>query len=225
MKDPNLPSMPHRVEMWRTIRWIGLGVCFIAALYYLVVRPVERGISGTKSTVEQALDKVLGVVTNSSTRIVEGRAEIAETSEITELSLLEMRMNATRSFEREEYMMNYVPMGTKKVIIRGRYRVKVGYKLKPGISLRIEDGKPIANFPKAEILSVELLDFEVLNEESGWLNKVTPADRAAVLRELRDQMKAEAESSGVLETAESTLRTRLRDLLGADSVTIEQTPP
>jgi hypothetical protein len=103
--------------------------------------------------------------------------------------------------------------------------VKGGYRLKDGISLRMENGKPVARFPKPEILSVELLDYETLSEDSGWLNRIQPADRAQILRELRDQMRQEAEKSGLLDTVERSLRTRLRDLLGAESVSVEQALP
>lgn len=217
--------MPHRVEMWRTFRWIGISVLFIAALYLLVLQPVERALRTTRVSVERGLDRVLGVITNSGTRIAEGQAEVAETTEISELSILEMKMNATRAFEKEDFVLKYLPLGTKKLIVRGHYTVKAGYRLTPGVSLRMEKGQPVAKFPKPEILSVELTDFEVLNEESGWLNKITAEDRAAVLRDLREQMRQEAARSGILETADSTLKTRLRDLLGADSVRLEQEFP
>lgn len=217
--------MPHRVEMWKTLRWTGISALLIAALYLLVLQPVERAVNGTRASVERGLDRVLGAITNSDTRILEGKAEITETAEVSELSLLEMNMNATRAFEKEDFVLQYLPLGTKKLIVRGHYKVKAGYRLVPGVSLRMEKGQPVANFPKPEILSVELTDFEVLNEESGWLNKITAVDRAAVLRDLREQMRQEAARSGILETAESTLRTRLRDLLGVDSVRIEQALP
>lgn len=220
-----LPVMPHQVEMWRTLRWIGIALLLIGALYLLVLRPMEHFISGTANRLEKGLDRVLGAITNSDTRIVEGRAEIVETTEISELSLLEMKMSATRAFENEGYLLKYLPAGTKKLIVRGHYQVKAGYRLKPGISLRVEKGQPIAKFPKADILSVELTDFEILNEEDGWLNKVTAEDRAAVLRELREQMRQEAIKSGILDTASSSLRTRLRDLLGVESVRIEEDLP
>jgi hypothetical protein len=38
-------------------------------------------------------------------------------------------------------------------------------------------------------------------------------------------MRQEAEKSGLLDTVESSLRTRLRDLLGAESVSVEQALP
>ncbi|MES2924043.1 MAG: DUF4230 domain-containing protein [Verrucomicrobiota bacterium] len=216
--------MEHRVEMWRTFRRAITLLAIIAGTWFLAVRPIERALSGTKTSFERGLQQVLAAVTNTDTRIVEGRAEIVETAEISELSLLEMRMSATRTIEKAESFSG-LPLGTKKLIVRGHYTVKGGYRLKDGVSLRMDKGKPVARFPKPEILSVELLDFDVLSEDSGWMNKVQPADRAQILRELRNQMREEAEKSGLLETVDSTLRTRLRDLLGAESVTVEQALP
>jgi hypothetical protein len=217
--------MEHRAEMWRTARRTITAVAIVGGLYFLVVAPLERAISGTKASVERGLAQVLGAITNTDTRTVEGRAEIVETSEISELSLLEMRMSATRTIEKSEEFSGLIPLGTKKLIVRGHYQVKAGYRLREGVSLRMEGGKPVARFPKPEILSVELIDFDVLSEDSGWLNKVQPADRAQILRELREQMREEARKSGLLDTVEATLRTRLRDLLGAETVTVEQDLP
>jgi hypothetical protein len=217
--------MQHRVEMWKTLRRGLTLAAIIGGAYFLAVRPIERALSGTKNSIERSLQQVLGAITNTDTRIVEGRAEIIATAEIAELSLLEMRMSATRTIEKSEEFSGIIPLGTKRLIVRGHYTVKGGYRLKDGVSLRMENGKPVARFPKPEILSVELLDFDVLSEDSGWLNKIQPSDRAQILRELRNQMREEAEKSGLLDTVESSLRTRLRDLLGAESVSVEQALP
>lgn len=211
--------------MWRTLRRAISAVAIIAGIYFLAIRPIERALSGTKASIENGLKEVLGAITNRDTRIVEGKAEIVETAEIAELSLLEMRMSATRTIEKSEQFSGIIPLGTKKLIVRGHYTVKGGYRLKNGISLRMENGKPVATFPKPEVLSVELIDFDVLSEDSGWLNKIQPADRAQILRELRDQMREEAARSGLLDTVESSLRTRLRDLLGVESASVEQVLP
>ncbi len=217
--------MKDHTEMWKTIRRVVTCIGIIVGVWLLVVAPVERVMSGARKDLSRGLDKVLGAITHSSTRVVEGRAEIVETTEISELSLLEMRMNATRTFENEGYVLKYLPTGTKKLIIRGHYQVKAGYRLKPGISLRVENGQPVARFPKPEILSVELVDFDVLNEESGIFNRIQAEDRAQVLRELREQMRLEAIRSGMLETVDITLKTRLRDLLDVDAVEIERERP
>jgi Protein of unknown function (DUF4230) len=217
--------MSEQVEMWKTLRRAITLAAILAGAYFLVVRPIETALSRTKSSIERSLQQVLGAITNTDTRIVEGRAEIIATAEIAELSLLEMRMSATRTIEKSEEFSGIIPLGTKRLIVRGHYTVKGGYRLKDGISLRMENGKPVARFPKPEILSVELLDYETLSEDSGWLNRIQPADRAQILRELRDQMRQEAEKSGLLDTVERSLRTRLRDLLGAESVSVEQALP
>jgi hypothetical protein len=217
--------MSNSAEMWRTLRLVVIVGAIGAGLYFLVVAPMERGLASTRNDVGRGLEKVLQAVTHSDTTIVEGRAEISETAEISELALLEMKMSATRSFENEGYLLRYVPTGTKKVIVRGEYKVKAGYKLKPGISLAVENGRPVARFPKPEILSVELLNFEVLSEQDGWFNKVKPKDREMVLLDLRNQMRNEARRSGMLDTVEATLRNRLSDLLGDGVVTLEESLP
>jgi hypothetical protein len=168
------------------------------------------------------LERVLGAITGSETRIVEGRAEILGTAPIAELALVEMKMSATRSFENEAYILQYLPAGTKRLIVRGEYRVTAGYQLEPGVSLTWVDGKPVARFPEPEILAVELLDYRPLSEKEGWANDITPEDRAQLLRELREQMRAEARRGGLLDLVEAGLRTRLRDLLGTNEVTIER---
>jgi hypothetical protein len=204
-------------ELWKTVRWVAV-LATLLLLGWLGLRTFERGVGGTMSGLERAL----GAITGSETRIVEGRAEISETAQISELALVEMKMSATRSFENETYVLRYFPTGTKRLIVRGDYRVKAGYKLKPGVSLAMEDGKPVARFPAPEILSVELIDYQPISEKDGWANDITPEDRALLLRELRNQMRSEAQRSGVLDTVESTLRTRLGDLLGAGEVKIER---
>ena len=184
-------------------------------------RQMERNVLGASSSISQGLDKVLGALTNSNTRIVEGRAEIVEQNEISELSLLELKMTATRSFENENYVLKYLPAGTKQLIVRGDYRITAGYKLKPGVSLGVENGIPVARFPEAEILGVELIEFNILSEKDGWANSITAEDRATLLRELRQQMRMEAEKSGVLDVVDAALRTRMKDLIGSDHVRIE----
>lgn len=206
----------HR-EAWKTVRWLVV-VAAMVALGWFAMQTVGRGIGGTVS----GLERVLGAITGSNTRIVEGRAEITETKQISELALVEIKMNATRTFENEAYVFKYVPAGTKRLIARGDFVVKAGYKLEPGVSLRMENGMPVARFPKPEILTVELKNLQQLDEKEGWANQLTGADRDQLVKELTYQMRQEAHRSGVLEIVESTLRTRLQDLLGAGQVKIER---
>ncbi|MGE9269501.1 MAG: DUF4230 domain-containing protein, partial [Verrucomicrobiales bacterium] len=127
-------------------------------------------------------------------------------------------------FENDRYILKYLPTGTKQLIVQGHYRVTAGYRLEPGVSLHVVDNVPVARFPDPQILGVELIDFEILSEKDGWANDITASDRAVLLRELREQMRREAEKSGILDMVESTLSTRLRDLLRSPGVRIERAP-
>ena len=213
--------MSHHPEIWKTVRWLAL-LAAVVLLAFFGLRSFNKAVGGTTSGLERGLDKVLGALTNSDTRIVEGRAEVVSRNEISELSLLELRMSATRSYENEAFILKYLSAGTKKLIIRGDYRVTAGYRLEPGVSLQVEDGVPVARFPEPAILGVELIDFEVLSEKDGWWNGVTAADRATLLRELRQQMRMEATKSGALDLVDSTLRSRLKDLVGTADVRVER---
>ncbi|MFT3992144.1 MAG: DUF4230 domain-containing protein [Luteolibacter sp.] len=215
--------MQHRVEMWKTLRRLLTVVAIIGGIYLLVVAPLERALGGMKRTLEDGLEAILGAGSKREVKVVEGRAEVVQQTEISELSLLEMRMSATRTIEKAESSFG-LPLGTKRLIVRGHYRVKAGYRLKPGISLGMDGKTLVVRFPKAEVLSVELIDYDVLSEDEGWLNRIQPEDRAQILRELRAQMTGEAQASGMLETVDSTLRTRLRDLMGAKEVRMEKMP-
>lgn len=213
--------MSDHPEFWKTVRWLAL-LSALVLLGFLGIRLFESSVKHSTTSIERGLDKVLGAITNSDTRIVEGRAEITDKNKITELALLELRMSATRSFENEAYLFKYLPGGTKQLIVHGDYRITAGYRLEPGVSLQVESGTPVARFPHAEVLGVELIDFHILSEKDGWANSVTAEDRATLLRELRQQMRIEAEKSGVLDMVDATLRTRMKDLIGSDEVRIER---
>jgi Protein of unknown function (DUF4230) len=215
--------VPVPSEFWKTIRWITISVLILAVVFFLgsrLIQAVEKGTSRFGSNLD-SLKNALSRVTHSNTRIVEGRAELTEQKQVQELTLLALKMKATRSFESESFVLQYLPAGTKRLIVRGSFRVTVGYKLQPGVSLKLVQGKPVAQFPKPEILGVELLDYETLSEESGWANQITPTDRDQMIRELRLQMRSEALQSGVLEAVDQTLKNRLSDLLGTQNLTLE----
>lgn len=210
-------------ETARTFRWL-MVLTFLAGMTIFGVWKVEQAMKSSANSAARTLDQVLAAITGNSTKMIAGRAVIEEKQDIAELALMEMRMSAVRDMENTGALLKYVPLGTKRVIVRGHYKVKAGYRLKPGVSLRMEGDEVIAQFPKAEILSVELIDVEELESKDGWANKVTGDDRAWLLRELKQQMEIDATQSGMLDAVESTLRTRLKDLIGQDQVRIVTEP-
>ncbi len=207
-------------EAWRTARRIITLTAIVAGVYLWIVNPIGRAVSNAQSGAERSLKEILDSITQTDTHVVEGRAEVRSSVQVAELALLDLRMSASRSIEKTEAFSG-LPLGTKKLVVRGHYRVKAGYKLTPGISLTMAEQQAIARFPKASVLSIELIDYDVLSEDSGWLNRVQPADRAQILRELREQMRDEVNQSGILQTVDANLQTRLSDLFGGKPIKIE----
>jgi Protein of unknown function (DUF4230) len=207
-------------EAGKTLRWLFVLLFFSSIIFYGITK-LERIFSKASQSTTQVLAQALSQITGGQTKIVMGKAEITDKSQISELALLEMKMNAVRELESSEVLLRYLPLGTKRVIVKGIYKVKAGYRLKPGISLRKENDEVIANFPKPEILSVELDEFTELENTDGWANKVTGEDRSWLLSDLKKQMELEAKESGILTIIDSQLLNRLKDLLGTPHVRIE----
>jgi hypothetical protein len=60
--------------------------------------------------------------------------------------------------------------------------------------------------PPPRILSIDVLRFETINEESGFLNAITPADRNRWYTEARAALERGALGSGALERAQAHAR-------------------
>jgi hypothetical protein len=60
--------------------------------------------------------------------------------------------------------------------------------------------------PAARILSVDILRFETINEDSGFLNEISPADRNGWYAEARAALERGARTSGALERATAHAR-------------------
>lgn len=196
--------------MWRTLRLVIVLAALVGAGWLATVK-IGGLLSRTGTKLDEALEKISG----RKTRVVEGRAEFAAPAEISELALMELQMSTTRTLEKPGEAAK-LSFGTKVLRVHGRFRVKAGYRLSPGISLaRDARGGIIAKFPAPEILSAEMTALEYLDEKSGLLNRIQAGDREQIVRELRTQILRDARASGMLEIMDSTLRTRLGDLLGA----------
>ncbi len=206
-------------EFWKTVR-LALFLALIAAgAWFFFIKPAQVAGSVMSRTVDGVLEKITG----QTTTVTEGKASVLDVADVAELSLVKIKMSTVRTIETEKYALSFINLGTKKLQVRGTFLVSAGYDLKNGGELKMNtDGtQAIASFPDAKILAVELVDLETLNATSGWSNKLTDKDRDDIVKLLRVQMKQEAQRSGLVELSQSYLETRLKDLLGVDSVVVE----
>jgi hypothetical protein len=79
--------------------------------------------------------------------------------------------------------------------------------------IKIDHSKRVVEMtlPPPRVLSLDIKRFEIINERSGLLNTIGPADRNQWYQDARDSLKAGALGSGILAKAES----HARELLGS----------
>jgi hypothetical protein len=77
--------------------------------------------------------------------------------------------------------------------------------------------------PPARILSLDIKRFETINETSGFLNAISPADRNGWYQDARDGLTKVALAQGVLPKAEAHARELLGDLIARWGYRVELT--
>jgi hypothetical protein len=68
--------------------------------------------------------------------------------------------------------------------------------------------------PPARVLSLDIRRFETINERSGFLNAIAPADRNRWYQDARESLTSAAEAQGVIPKAEAHARELLGDFVG-----------
>ena len=117
---------------------------------------------------------------------------------------------------------------TKKLHLRGTFTAKAGFDLRRPFTVHIERSplSVVAELPPAELLSVEMDSYWVVQDESGWWNRIADSDRQEAVRTLHRLAHEKAEESGLLEEARTSAAERIRELVERNGapVTIHQVP-
>ena len=77
--------------------------------------------------------------------------------------------------------------------------------------------------PPPRVLSLDVKRFETINERSGFLNAISPADRDGWYRDARESLSKAALDQGVLAKADAHARELLGDLVGRWGYRLELT--
>ncbi len=119
---------------------------------------------------------------------------------------------------------------TKRTLLVVTGRVHAGFDLTPeaadsarGVSVRIDSVRHhvTITLPPPKVISVEVIDIQTYDERAGLLNPFRPADRDAIQRSVRRQLRVAGEQSGSAEHAARSAKALLETLFGADGYTAE----
>ncbi len=112
---------------------------------------------------------------------------------------------------------------TKTLVVRGVFTAKAGFNLKEKFLLTVKTNPTtlVAEFPAPKLLSLEMTQYNVVQEESGWWNKLTTKEREAAVNRLRQKAHAEILASSILLDAETLMRNQLHSTLAIHNAPID----
>ena len=119
---------------------------------------------------------------------------------------------------------------TKRLRVRGVYRVKAGYDLKQPITATIDGGEGSdtvrVQMPPAKLLSVEMEKLDVLSLDNGLWNHVQPEEFGSEVNLLNLEARRKAQEEHLSDEAGKLLTEQLQQKLGPErKVEISTVPP
>ena len=126
-----------------------------------------------------------------------------------------------------DYTWSHTWLGSTKTIhLIGTFTAKAGFDLREPFTIEIEKS-PLsvkASLPAPKILSITMDSFKIAEDESGWWNRISAADREAGVANLQSTARTQAESSGMLEEARTSAEQRIKDIVQRNGATVEFPP-
>ena len=134
-----------------------------------------------------------------------------QASSVLELAVVEREMLVER--ETEDTWMG----STKRLRVRGTFRVKAGFDLTQPFSVEIGGGLPptiSVRMPPPRILSVEQENIEVLTMDNGLWNHMRPEEYAQAVNDLNTDARLKALREGTVSEAKKRFAEQLEQKLG-----------
>lgn len=103
---------------------------------------------------------------------------------------------------------------TKRIVLRGVYTAKAGFDLHEPFTVVIEKDplRVTTRMPRAKILSLELNDYHVVQDEDGWWNRISSQDRENAVVQMQREAYEKAVAAGILKESEESIQQRIRKL-------------
>ena len=179
-------------------------ICLGGVAWYYINQKIDT-VTDPVSKLKTVLEKI-----TKQEVIQQGHSLEIQTNRIQELAVIEREMHSIIKYET-------VFLGARKtLILRGRFNVKAGFDLTKASKFSIMNGRVIGTPPPAEILTVELEDFEIYHSSDQAFNKLTAIDQEAATNQLLYQARKDAQASDLRELADQQFEQRLDDLMDSN---------
>ena len=200
--------------------WVILGTVLILALlsgfvFYQLENLPFRVFGASTAKLEDWAGKVRGAfvaIAGMQPRVTVNEQVVYEqSSSVLELAVVEREMLVER--ETEDTWMG----STKRLRVRGTFRVKAGFDLTQPFSVQIAGGSPptvSVRMPPPRLLSVEQEHVEVLTMDNGLWNHMRPEEYARAVNDLNIDARLKALRDGLTAEAKRRFAEQLEQKLG-----------
>jgi hypothetical protein len=149
-------------------------------------RSIDRSVSELERLGRKARDTFVELAHLQPRVTVNNRVYLEQTTTVAELAVLARRV------EVEHEMLHTWAGSSKRIKLHGTYLVKAGFDLRKKFAVHIRPDEILIELPKAQILSVEQQQLEVLTLENGLWNRISPDDIQAELAVLPKEARQRA---------------------------------
>jgi Protein of unknown function (DUF4230) len=159
-------------------------------------------------TAQGAIDLVRQVLNITPEVTISTYVAYQKTSNIFELA------SVSKQFPIEYNYENTTLGSTKRLVLRGDYTVKAGFDLHDRFTIQVDEKtrRVRADFPAPKILSVQQNKYRVIEDSSGYWNRLSQQDQEAAVNQMNDKARAAALELKALDDAKASLRRQLLDL-------------
>jgi hypothetical protein len=123
-----------------------------------------------------------------------------------------------------DYSWTHTWLGsTKTMRLRGVFTAKAGIDLHEPFRIAIKRNplRVDATLPSPRILSLTMDSYRVLEDENGWWNRISPADREAAMLNLQAAARVQAEQSGILDEVRKSFESRIKEIVERNGAVAE----
>ena len=194
------PADPRRIFSWGLVI---IGLLFVGAIGLALLRSA-RGVFGGAPAPAQITHAV----------VMERLRDVAR------LVASEMTLRDVVIYQQTRYR------STKRALLVVTGRVSAGINLRAAqVEIDSAAKRVRVTLPPAQITSIEVLNVTTYDESSGLLNPFTSDDRDLIQHRIRNQLTVAAQQSGILQHADQSAATTLRELLKVEGYTVEVKRP
>ncbi len=196
-----------------TILSLAIALAAVCVYYFLFKLPQESSqkvFLASQETARKIAAEFQNIFGFTPEVLVRDCVVVGASSPILELATVSKPITAETGYGERDAMTSY------SVIVRGNYVVKAGYDLRKRFRLTLTEHGVLAEFPAPEILSIELVDYNIMDEggtlELLWKKTAKQAIQEVALKRNKERALQAADSSGILNEAREKLLLQTQDI-------------